>query len=58
MNVELPIIGEEIPVLTLNDAIEILKREYNKTNLEGDLDSEGERLISQYAREKKFYFFY
>ncbi|WP_291565020.1 MULTISPECIES: aspartate--tRNA(Asn) ligase [unclassified Clostridium] len=52
LNIEVPFIGEEIPSLTLSEAMEILKKEYNKTDLEGDLDSEGEKLISQYAREK------
>jgi nondiscriminating aspartyl-tRNA synthetase len=52
LNVELPSIGEEIPHMRLDEAIEILKKEYGKVELERDLDPEGEKIIGQYAKEK------
>lgn len=52
LEVNVPIIGEEIPKMKLSEAIEILKTQYNKTNLERDLDPEGEKLISEYVKEK------
>lgn len=52
LNVELPSIGEEIPHMRLDEAIEILKKEYDKVELERDLDPEGEKIIGQYAKEK------
>ncbi|MFD3156075.1 aspartate--tRNA(Asn) ligase [Haloimpatiens sp. FM7330] len=52
LNVNMPVINGEIPTITLLDAIEILKREYNKTNLEKDLDPEGEKLIYEYVKKK------
>ena len=51
LNVQLPAVPEKIPMMKLNEAIEILKSQYNKTELEGDLDPEGEKLISQYIYE-------
>jgi nondiscriminating aspartyl-tRNA synthetase len=52
LQVNLPIIGEEIPKMKLSEAIEILKTQYNKINLEKDIDPEGEKLISEYVKEK------
>jgi nondiscriminating aspartyl-tRNA synthetase len=52
LNVELPKIKDTIPRMKLNEAIDILSKEYNKTNLEGDLDPEAEKLICKYAKEK------
>ncbi len=52
LNIELPKIEETIPRMKLNEAIDILRKEYNKTDLEGDLDPEGEKLICEYAKEK------
>ncbi|RDY27023.1 aspartate--tRNA(Asn) ligase [Romboutsia weinsteinii] len=52
LNVELPNINNSIPRMKLSEAIEILKKEYNKTELEGDLDPEAEKLICKYAKEK------
>jgi len=51
LNIELPEVTNEIPKMTLKEAIEILNKEYGK-HLEGDLDPEGEILISEYVREK------
>lgn len=48
----IPKINGEIPRLDFNEAIEILKKEYNKTDLEGDLDPEAEKLLYQYSKEK------
>ncbi len=48
-NVQLPEIKGEIPSIPLPEAIEILKREYGKTDLENDIDPEGERLIADYV---------
>jgi nondiscriminating aspartyl-tRNA synthetase len=52
LQVNLPIIGEEIPKMKLSEAIEILKMQYNKINLDKDIDPEGEKLISEYVKEK------
>jgi nondiscriminating aspartyl-tRNA synthetase len=51
LEVELPRIEESIPRLRFSEALEILKNEYGKTDLEGDLDPEGEKLIYKYAKE-------
>lgn len=52
LNVTLPYIGHEIPYMKLDEAIEILRKEYGKVELERDLDPEGEKLIGKYAKEK------
>lgn len=49
---ELPKISGKIPRIKLSEAIEILKHEYGKEGLNGDLDPEGERLIYKYVKEK------
>lgn len=42
-----------IPRITLTEAFEILKNEYNKVLNEGeDIDSEGERMIGEYVKKK------
>jgi nondiscriminating aspartyl-tRNA synthetase len=51
LEVNIPEINAEIPTIKLSEAIEILKTKYNKTELEKDIDSEGEKLISQYVKE-------
>ncbi len=51
LRVEIPEINGSIPRMKLNEAIEILKIQYGKTELEGDLDPEGEKLISHYVKE-------
>lgn len=48
----MPKIEETIPRMKLSEAINILKTKYGKTELEGDLDPEGEKLISKYVKEK------
>lgn len=52
LQANLPVINGSIPKMKLKDAIEILRLQYGKTDLEGDLDPEGEQLICQYAYEK------
>lgn len=52
LNIEVPKIEGSIPRMKLKEAIEILKTQYGKVELEGDLDPEGERLICSYAKEK------
>ncbi len=51
LEVEMPKIEGVIPRMKLSEAIEILKAKYEKTELEGDLDPEGEKLISKYVKE-------
>ncbi|MCM3455690.1 aspartate--tRNA(Asn) ligase [Heyndrickxia oleronia] len=51
LDVKLPLITE-IPGLTLYEAQGILSSQYQVASPEGDLDSEGERLIGEYVREK------
>jgi nondiscriminating aspartyl-tRNA synthetase len=50
--VVLPVIGESIPSMKLEEAIEVLKNKYGKLELEKDLDPEGERLIGEYIKEE------
>jgi len=52
LKVQFPEIGEQIPSMKLSEAIEILKKEYGKTELTNDLDPEGEKLICEYVKEK------
>lgn len=52
LGAEIPVIGEEIPSMRFFEAIEILRREYGKTELTNDIDPEGEKLIGEYARER------
>ena len=48
----IPVVPKEIPRLKLSEAIQILKTQYGKNNSDGDLDPEGEVLISGYVKEK------
>lgn len=41
-----------IPRIRLAEAFEILKKEYGKELPEGDIDSEGERMIGEYVKQK------
>lgn len=52
LQVELPVIDGEIPKIEFNKAIEILKEQYNKNDLDGDLDPEAEKLLYKYSKEK------
>ena len=52
LDVSIPEIKESIPRIDFNEALNILKKEYNKSDLEGDLDPEGEKLIYKYVKEK------
>ncbi|MBU3219598.1 aspartate--tRNA(Asn) ligase [Clostridium algidicarnis] len=52
LNVDMPKIENKIPKIKFSEALEILEKEYNKTDLDGDLDPEGEKLICRYAKEK------
>lgn len=51
--IELSEVPEEIPYLKLSEAREIVKKKYNyEIPEETDIDPEGERLASQYAKEE------
>lgn len=52
LQVKLPEISNEIPKITFEEALKVLKENYNKNDLEGDLDPEGEKLLYSYAKEK------
>lgn len=52
LSVNMPKIEGEIIKLKLSEAIKILKKKYNKLNLEKDIDPEGEKLISKYVKEE------
>lgn len=52
LGADMPKIEDEIPKIKFSEALEILKKEYNKADLDGDLDPEGEKLICRYAKEK------
>lgn len=49
---DIPVVPKNIPVLKLEEAIKIVKEEYNH-HVEGDLDPEGEKLIAKYILEKE-----
>lgn len=48
LDITLPIVPPQIPHMKLSEAIEILKTVYGKTELDGDLDPEGEKLICEH----------
>lgn len=52
LNAELPEIKDSIPKIDFNKVINILKEKYNKNDLQGDLDPEGEKLIYEYVKAK------
>ncbi|MCD2346361.1 aspartate--tRNA(Asn) ligase [Clostridium guangxiense] len=52
LKVEIPEIQDELPVMTLQEAIKILRDKYNKTELTTDIDHEGEELIGAFIKEK------
>lgn len=52
LGTDVPAIENSIPSMKLSEAIDILKNEYGKQELEEDLDPEGEILIGRYAKEK------
>ncbi len=52
LKADIPRIKNKIPKIKFSEALEILEKEYNKTDLDGDLDPEGEKLICRYAKEK------
>lgn len=51
LDVEIGEVGK-IPRITLARAQEILKSKYQKKSPEGDLDSEGEKLLAEYIKKK------
>jgi len=48
LGILLPAIPPEIPTLKLSEAIKILKEQYGKNELEGDLDPESEKMIAEH----------
>ncbi|MBC8059943.1 MAG: aspartate--tRNA(Asn) ligase [Clostridiaceae bacterium] len=52
LNVNLPALNTKIPRIKFSEALEILSREYNKSDLDGDLDPDAEKLICKYSKEK------
>lgn len=52
LELELPKLENSIPRISFKEAVVILKREYNKTELEGDIDPEGEKLLYKYSKER------
>ncbi len=52
LNADILKIHNKIPRMKFKEALYILKEEFNKTDLEGDLDPEAEKLICKYAKEK------
>ena len=49
LDITIPEVPSVIPHMKLSEAIKILKSEYGKTELDGDLDPEGEKLISEHV---------
>lgn len=52
LNADIPKILAPIPRIEFEDAARVLKENYNKIVTDNDLDPEGERLLSEYAKEK------
>ena len=52
LGVNLPAVNS-IPKIKLQDALELLGREYGKADQDADLDPEGERLLSRYFLEQE-----
>lgn len=52
LEVEIPEIKEELPIMKLQEAIKILREKYNKTDLTTDIDHEGEEIIGRFVKEK------
>lgn len=52
LNATMPTMGDKIPRIKFTKVLDILKTEFNKFDLDGDLDPEGEKLICKYAKEK------
>lgn len=52
LKITLPEVSEFIPRLRLTEAIEILKSKYGKTELDGDLDPESEKLICEHIKKE------
>ena len=52
LKAELPKITAAIPKIEFEEALTILKNNFNKVISDNDLDPEGEKLLSQYAKEK------
>lgn len=50
LQVSMPVLNAAIPSMRLSEAIEVLKEEYDRTDLEGDLEPEGEKQICEYAK--------
>ena len=51
LKVEIPVIND-IPQMTLAEAQQLLKKKYQKDSPEGDLNTEGEKCIGNYIKEK------
>jgi nondiscriminating aspartyl-tRNA synthetase len=51
LNAKLPKIESAIPRIEFKEALDILKENFNKIISDNDLDPEGEKLLSQYAKE-------
>lgn len=51
LNASMPQLSSKIPSMRLSEAIDILMEKYGRTDLDGDLDPEGEKQICAYAKE-------
>lgn len=52
LGIQVPVIKEQIPQITLSEAIEILKIKYSRTDLTTDLDPSAEKQICEYAKKE------
>ncbi|MBF4695718.1 aspartate--tRNA(Asn) ligase [Fusibacter ferrireducens] len=52
LGIQCPVVPDIIPKLKMKEAIEILKTHYQRHELDGDLDPQGEREISAYVKTK------
>lgn len=52
LGVTLPVVPTEIPAITFNQALALLKTQFQRTDLDGDLDPEAERQLGRYYQEK------
>lgn len=52
LQISMPQVPAQIPVMTLEEGINILKVHFGKAGAQSDIDPEGERLLSQHVKEK------
>jgi len=52
LGITLPVIPQNVPQIDFNEALELLAHEFNRSDLDGDLDPEAERQLCEFTYEK------